>query len=197
MFFADFYRVHIDAVPEPALPLRYPNIISAHLALPHESVVGKRPVLQSIRPVPLTLGIMPLIPELHRDLYTSVNQSREFCWDKQQECPTLLSVNANNSFRSRYPPSRAHFSVRNRTISSRPRRKVSRLRHTESGVYAYCTTSGFLVFQASCAALTFFVAVSSVKGGKGGRDSDAMLEVIKGRFFRDIEMVDGIGLFDV
>ena len=36
------------------------------------------------------------------------------------------------------------------------------------GVYALATCAGSQVFQASSAALTFFVAVSNVKGGTGG-----------------------------
>src|SRR4051812_47645167 len=46
---------------------------------------------------------------------------------------------------------------------------VSRLRHTESSVYASATRSGSRVFQASSAAWTFVSAVSRVKGGNGGR----------------------------
>jgi len=40
-------------------------------------------------------------------------------------------------------------------------------------VYAFFTRAGFLVFQISCAALTFCLAVSAVKGGRGGLVSAA------------------------
>src|SRR5215472_17672899 len=49
----------------------------------------------------------------------------------------------------------------------------SRLRHTESSVYASATRSGSRVFQASSAAWTFWRAVSSVNGGNGGRGAMA------------------------
>jgi hypothetical protein len=54
-------------------------------------------------------------------------------------------------------------------ISARPVTNSSRLRHTESSVYAPATRSGSRVFQASSAAWTFCRAVSSVNGGSGGR----------------------------
>src|SRR5580693_5364275 len=54
-------------------------------------------------------------------------------------------------------------------ISARPVMNSSRLRHTESTVYAAATRSGSRVFQASSAACTFWRAVSSVNGGNGGR----------------------------
>src|SRR5512135_3241731 len=45
---------------------------------------------------------------------------------------------------------------------------MSRLRQTESTVYAPATFSGSRVFQASSAACTFCAAVSAVNGGSGG-----------------------------
>ena len=51
-------------------------------------------------------------------------------------------------------------------ISSRPCKNSSRLRHSESSVYASATRSGSRVFHASCAARTFAAAVSAVKGGR-------------------------------
>src|SRR5215470_245663 len=54
-------------------------------------------------------------------------------------------------------------------ISARPAKNSSRLRQTESSEYAPATRSGSRVFQASSAAWTFCRAVSSVKGGNGGR----------------------------
>src|SRR5215472_8435472 len=54
-------------------------------------------------------------------------------------------------------------------ISARPVKNSSRLRQAESSEYAPATRSGSRVFHASSAAWTFCRAVSSVKGGSGGR----------------------------
>src|SRR5215469_9412472 len=60
-------------------------------------------------------------------------------------------------------------------ISARPAKNSSRLRQTESSEYAPATRSGSRVFQASSAAWTFCRAVSSVKGGSGGRGATVLL----------------------
>ncbi len=54
-------------------------------------------------------------------------------------------------------------------IDSRPERNSARLRQVLLRVYASATRSGSRVFHASSAMRTFCVAVSWVKGGKGGR----------------------------
>ena len=54
-------------------------------------------------------------------------------------------------------------------IAARPVMKVSRLRQTESTVYAPATRSGSRVFQASSAACTLARALSRSNGGSGGR----------------------------
>src|SRR5262245_15880169 len=54
-------------------------------------------------------------------------------------------------------------------MASRPLKKLSRLRQTESTVYAPATRSGSRVFHASSAAWTFLIAASRSNGGSGGR----------------------------
>ena len=78
-----------------------------------------------------------------------------------------LRAAANESVTVKISSSRFHFAVSKATISSRPVTNVSRLRQTESTVYAAATRSGSRVFQASSAAWTFCVAVSSVNGRQG------------------------------
>src|SRR3954468_4605957 len=56
-------------------------------------------------------------------------------------------------------------------MASRPVKNSSRLRQSESSVYAIATRSGSRVFHASSAACTLRRAVSSVNGGTGGRGS--------------------------
>lgn len=54
-----------------------------------------------------------------------------------------------------------------------PIQKVSKI-DLPSWIYG----TNYLVFQASWAALTFMLAVSFVKGGKGGLDSSDMLAIL-------------------
>jgi hypothetical protein len=63
-------------------------------------------------------------------------------------------------------------------ISARPVTNSSRLRHTESSVYAPATRSGSRVFQASSAAWTFCRAVSSVNGGGRGLTGPPRLRAV-------------------
>jgi hypothetical protein len=60
--------IHINPIDKP--PLLHPNldIIPAHLPLPHQAIVGVRPVLEPVGPPPLPLVVAPLVPELHGDL---------------------------------------------------------------------------------------------------------------------------------
>jgi hypothetical protein len=79
---------------------------------------------------------VPLIPELDGNLDSiSVKVHRNPGGTRKE---TLLSVKAKSSFLSRYPFSTDHLSVRNFSIASRPWKNWSRLRQTESGVYASC-----------------------------------------------------------
>src|SRR5215208_5556825 len=82
-----------------------------------------------------------------------------------------LPVKHHRFFSRRLSSSLAHLRFRNATISSRPSKNSSRLRHFESSVYASDTFSGSRVFHASWATLTFCLALSSSKGGTGGRTS--------------------------
>lgn len=75
MLLTDLNRVDINPVLEPPRALLDPHIIPAHLPLPHQPVLGKRPVLQPIRPPPLARPVPPLIPELDRDLSPPVSGS--------------------------------------------------------------------------------------------------------------------------
>ena len=49
----------------------------------------------------------------------------------------------------------------------------------EPGEYAFATIAGSQEFQASSAALTFFVALSSVKGGSGGLGGCAISSTVQ------------------
>lgn len=68
----DVDRVHVHAILEPARPLVDGHVVAAHLPLPHETVLGKRPVLEAVRPPPLAGRVVPFVPELHRDLLAAV-----------------------------------------------------------------------------------------------------------------------------
>lgn len=65
---ADLDRIHVDAVLEPALLVGDLDVVPAHLPLPHQAVVGKRPVLEPVGPPPLARLVVPLVPELDGDL---------------------------------------------------------------------------------------------------------------------------------
>src|SRR4051794_39945402 len=58
-------------------------------------------------------------------------------------------------------------------MASRPTGNSARLRQRESIVYAEATRSGSRVFHPSSARRTFWMAVSRVKGGRGGREATA------------------------
>src|SRR3954447_9741287 len=60
-------------------------------------------------------------------------------------------------------------------ISSRPVANSARLRQRESSEYASATLAGSRVFHPSSAARTFWIAVSRVNGGNGGRFSASLL----------------------
>src|SRR5215213_3958290 len=79
-----------------------------------------------------------------------------------------VPVKHHRFFSRRLSSSLAHLRLRNATISSRPSKNSSRLRHLESSVYASDTFSGLRVFHASWAIFTFCLAVSSSNGGSGG-----------------------------
>ncbi len=68
MSLADLHSVHINPALEPTLAVFNLHIIPAHLPLPHQTILSKRPVLQSICAPPLARLILPLVPKLHSDL---------------------------------------------------------------------------------------------------------------------------------
>jgi hypothetical protein len=81
----DVNRVNINPVLEPSLVVLNLDIVAAHLALPHQPVRCKRPVLEPVCPPPLAGLVVPFVPKLHRDLaedamsikfwYANVNSS--------------------------------------------------------------------------------------------------------------------------
>ncbi len=70
----NLHLFHIDPLNKPPLPLPNPHIIPAHLPLAHQPVRRKRPVLQPVGPPPLPVAVLPLVPELHRDLARRVSE---------------------------------------------------------------------------------------------------------------------------
>lgn len=68
MLFFDGNRVDVNSILKPSFLVRYLDVVAAHLPLAHESVLGKRPVLQAVRPPPLAALVVPLVPELDRNL---------------------------------------------------------------------------------------------------------------------------------
>lgn len=138
MLLPNLHLINLDPVRKPPRPLLNLHIIPTHLPLPHQPPLIESPVLQPIRPPPLSLLIKPLVPKLHRNLPTHISPTLPNSNPSQPsqgtEKHTLLSVKANNSFLNRYPFSLDHLSVKNLTIAGRPCRNVSRLRQIESGV---------------------------------------------------------------
>jgi hypothetical protein len=67
--FGDFHRVHVNSIFEPTLGLADLDVVTTHLPLAHLAILGKSPVFETITPHPFSgLGVLELIPELHRDL---------------------------------------------------------------------------------------------------------------------------------
>lgn len=69
MLLGNINSVHVNSILEPALFLGYLDIITAHLPLPHATIIGESPVLEPITPLPLhtIVLVLVLIPELHGD----------------------------------------------------------------------------------------------------------------------------------
>lgn len=63
-----FDAIHVDTILVPSLLLGNLDVVSTHLALPHQAIFGKRPVLESVGAPPLARLIVPLVPKLHGDL---------------------------------------------------------------------------------------------------------------------------------
>ena len=121
MLLRNFNCIHIDSVREPSLLVRDLDIVPAHLALPHQPIICKGPILKAVSSPPLARLVVPFIPKLHSDLASELALENSHNIDIYQlEAHTLLSVKANNSFLRRYPSSLDHLSLRNSTISSRP-----------------------------------------------------------------------------
>lgn len=68
MFLRNVDLVHIHALHKPPLRLPDGDVVPAHLPLAHQPVRRERPVLEPVGPPPLARGVVPLVPELHRDL---------------------------------------------------------------------------------------------------------------------------------
>ena len=86
------------------------------------------------------------------DRHQSPWTSRDSYWKRTA---IRSGPNVQRSLRRAYSSSRAHFRSRNASISARPVMNSSRLRQTESTVYAAATRAGSRVFQAASAASTF------------------------------------------
>src|SRR5262245_60280186 len=86
-----------------------------------------------------------------------------------------LPANVHSSLIRRYSSSWFHLRVRSASISARPVRDPTRLRQLVSGVYASATLAASRLFQPSSARRTFWVALCSSNGGRGGRDMAALL----------------------
>lgn len=69
----DINGIHINAIPEPPLCVFNFDIVPAHLSLAHKPALGKGPILETIRPPPLSRLIMPLVPELNGNLTPKVS----------------------------------------------------------------------------------------------------------------------------
>jgi hypothetical protein len=74
MLLADIDCIHIDTFLVPARLIVDTHVVGAHLPLPHQSVLCKRPVLEAVRPPPLAGRIVPLVPELDCDLVSFVSR---------------------------------------------------------------------------------------------------------------------------
>ena len=151
MLVGDINCVDVHRIFIPALIIANVHIISAHLPFTHQPVLGKSPVLEAICSVPLTVPIMPFVPELDGDLIEvalAINQSVDSSDSCKLLCirwkQTLFAAKANSSLRSRYPFSLLHFLVRKSSMASLPVKNWSRLRQIESVVYAILTFAGFL-----------------------------------------------------
>lgn len=70
MALADSHLVHVNSLNEPSLILLKLDIIAAHLALPHSSILCERPIFKTITSLPLQtiLRILVLIPKLYGNL---------------------------------------------------------------------------------------------------------------------------------
>src|SRR5580704_942782 len=74
-------------------------------------------------------------------------------------------------------------------ISFRPFMNSDRFLHRESIVYAKATFAGSRVFQPSSARRTFWIALSRVNGGKGGRPGVVAVAMISSPW------IDSFGIF--
>ena len=80
MLLRDVDSIHVHTILEPSVTLGDLDVITTHLPLAHPSIVGERPVLETIASLPLlaVMGILIFVPELNRYLVGS-------------ECEQLLS----------------------------------------------------------------------------------------------------------
>lgn len=70
MLFTNCNLIDIHPVLEPPLRLGNLDIVPAHLPLAHPAILGERPVLEPVAPLPLqgVVLVLVLIPELYGDL---------------------------------------------------------------------------------------------------------------------------------
>lgn len=68
VFLRDCDFIHIHTLFEPPFAVCDLDIVAAHLALLHQAILCKRPVLEAVASIPLTFLVMPLVPELHGNL---------------------------------------------------------------------------------------------------------------------------------
>lgn len=102
MFLRYLDLVDIHIIVKPSLLFLNRQIIPTHLPLPHLSFCVKSPVFEAIAPMPSAgLPVLIFIPELYGNLFIGFRQY-ELCiiHKKWTLLHTLLSVKANNSFRS-------------------------------------------------------------------------------------------------
>lgn len=80
MLRTNLHRIHIHALFEPALLGRNLHVVPAHLPLRVPPVGRKRPVLEPVAPLPLhpVVGVLVLVPELHRDLVAAFLKAEQF-----------------------------------------------------------------------------------------------------------------------
>ncbi len=123
----------------------YGHIVDTGLAPSHEAAVIELPQFIAVATEPTRLIIVPFILKTNGNAVIAVG-------------PQFLD---QPIIQFTLP-----FGVRNWTIACRPQMNLSRLRQTESSLYASETRCGSRVFQAFSAARTFAVAFSRLNGGQ-------------------------------
>jgi hypothetical protein len=173
MLLLDVDAIDVHAILVPPLLVRDPDVVPAHLPLPHQPVVRERPVLQPVGPPPLPGLVVPLVPELHGDLV-----AREGEQLLAQPVPVLHGPLLGQEVRDGVA---AHEELVPVTPDAVLRVGQLDLVRVSVGqiVLTWCIAvvlrcfygpkrDIYFVFQASWAAFTLICAVSAVNGGYGG-----------------------------